>query len=102
MTFKEALDYLGIEDYSDRIFNSNSHGELFHLHDYILIAQMQGNMSWFRSWFEDTVKWAEENWSRPASIFQHIPRCLDATIKMDNIIIEALGSKESSKWKKLR
>ena len=29
MTFGEALKKLGIEEYKERIYNSNSHGELF-------------------------------------------------------------------------
>ncbi len=83
MNFKEALVRLGIEDYSERIFNSNSHGELFHLSDYIMLAQIEGDVSWFRKWFEWIVKFAEDNWQRPQSIFQHIPRCLKETICKD-------------------
>ena len=75
MTFSEALKKLDIEDYGERIVHSNSHGELFHCVDYILLAQMD-NVSWFRAWFETVVRWAENNWDRPESIFQHIPRCL--------------------------
>ena len=75
MTFNEALKKLNIEDYGERIFNSNSHGELSHCMDYISLAQMD-DVSWFRTWFEATVKWAKNKWSRPESIFQHMPRCL--------------------------
>ena len=75
MTFEEALKKLDIEDYSTRIFNSNSHGELFHLMDYIAIAQIK-DTSWFRDWFVHVVKFAEKNWERPDSVFQHIPRIL--------------------------
>ena len=39
MNFEEALKKLNIEDYKEAIFNSNSHGELFHLMDYILLHQ---------------------------------------------------------------
>ena len=39
MNFKEALSYLNLEDYSERIFNSNIRGELFHLQDYIVLAE---------------------------------------------------------------
>ena len=43
MEFKEALEKLGIEDYADRIFKSNSHGELFHLQQYIKLAKVLNN-----------------------------------------------------------
>ena len=80
-SFKEALEMLGIEDYEERIFNSNSHGELIHLMDYFLLAETFGDAEGFREWFESIVKWAEESWSRPESIFQHIPRCLRFTLE---------------------
>lgn len=78
MTFNEALQKLNIEDYGERIFNSNSHGELFHLMDYMVIANaLEGtDASWFRPWFVAVVDLAEKNWQRPESIFQHIPRAL--------------------------
>lgn len=77
MIFVEALKKLNIEDYCERIFNSNSHGELFHLWDYIMLAQTLDDASWFRPWFIETVSLAEKHWKRPESIFQHIPRMLD-------------------------
>ena len=76
MNFEQALKKLGIEDYSDRIFNSNSHGELLHLADYCLIAECVEDKKSFRDWFEETVNLAEEQWERPESVFQHIPRLL--------------------------
>jgi hypothetical protein len=78
MTYDEALKKLNIEDYAERIFNSNSHGELFHLGDYITIAEAldDEDASTFREWFAETVKFAEQNWQRPESIFQHIPKCM--------------------------
>lgn len=76
MTFQEALQKLGIEKYADRIFNSNSHGELLHLQQYFILAQIEGDMSWFPKWFESTVRWAEVNWTRPESVFQHIDQLL--------------------------
>jgi len=77
ITFEEAIKILGIEEYGDRIFSSNSHGELFFLHDYVIIAEMfEDKASWFKDWFDKTVKFAEDNWKRPESIFQHIPECL--------------------------
>ena len=39
MNFIEALKYLGIDEYSERIFNSNSRGELSHLQEYIELAE---------------------------------------------------------------
>lgn len=75
MTYGNALKILNIEDYGERIFHSNSHGELFHLWDYMVIAKDIEHMedkSWFREWFIDMVKQAEEKWNRPESIFQHI------------------------------
>ncbi len=74
MTFKEALKKLGIEDYGERIFNSNSSGELFHLIDYIIIARNLDDARYFRTWFERIIKYAEDNWERPASVYQHIAK----------------------------
>ena len=71
MTFGEALEKLGIPEYGERIINSNSHGELFHLLDYIQIAQLD-DVSWFRVWFLKVVEYAEMHWKRPESVFQHI------------------------------
>lgn len=76
MTFKDALKKLNIEDYADRITKSNSRGELFHLVDYIFIAENVKNPELFREDFEDIVKYAEENWKRPESVFQHILKIL--------------------------
>jgi len=79
MLFNDALKKLNIEDYKERIWNSNSHGELFHIIDYIKLAEFE-DTSWFRRWFEDVVKMAEENWDRPESIFQHILKIFDGWI----------------------
>ena len=80
MTFGEALKKLNIDDYGERIFNSNSHGELFHLLDYITIAESVSDASWFREWFIVMVEFAEANWKRPESVFQHMPRMLQETL----------------------
>jgi hypothetical protein len=74
MTFDQALKKLNIEDYKERIFNSNSHGELFHIQDYIFMAEniLPENEKYFRFYFEKIVKWAEETWNRPESIYQHM------------------------------
>lgn len=83
MTLKDALTILGIEDYSERIFNSNSTGELFHLADYVMLAEWLNkeprlDKKWFREWFEVVVGLAEK-WKRPASVYQHMPRLLEET-----------------------
>ncbi len=78
-TFGEALKVLDIEEYSERIFNSNSRGELFHLIDYIDLANafQAGDPETFKPWFEQVVKSAEEQWERPESVFQHIIKILE-------------------------
>jgi hypothetical protein len=84
MPFLEALQKLDIEDYGDRIFSSNSHGELFHIMDYIYIAENNEDPSWFKAWFESMIKMAEENWNRPESVFQHIPSLLQQSVDLAN------------------
>lgn len=89
MTFKEALDILGIADYGEAIFNSNSHGELLHLYDYVHLAEILRDADvkegMFREWFLGVVKYANENWKRPESIYQYI---LDMFIKSAGVLIE--------------
>ena len=80
MTFNEALQKLGIEKYAERIFHSNSHGELFFLTQYIELAQME-DTSWFAAWFDDVVAQAEANWERPESVFQHPIQILQSHLK---------------------
>lgn len=77
MNFKDALKKLDIEEYGERIINSNSHGELFYLYDYIAIAEAFDDASWFKAWFKDMVIFAENNWNRPESMFQHVPKMLE-------------------------
>ena len=76
MDFKEALTILGIEEYAERIFNSNSHGELFHLQQYFALAETLGKTDWFADWFKQIVEFAEKEWERPESVFQHIHKIL--------------------------
>ena len=68
------LKKLNIEDYADKIFKSNSHGELSHLEDYIIIAEYfnEETVKQFRNWFVKVVEEAEQKWKRPESIYQHI------------------------------
>ncbi len=80
-SFDKALKKLNIEDYGERIFNSNSHGELLHLSDYIFIANLTEDMTWFRDWFIEVVESAEKHWERPQSIFQHIFKVLSENIE---------------------
>ena len=77
--FDHALRELNIEDYRIRILESNSHGEMMHLTDYVNLATVcrdHNVLHEFRGYFEKVVKHAEENWERPESIFQHMPRSL--------------------------
>jgi hypothetical protein len=72
MDSNQALSVLGIEKYKERIINSNSHGELFHLYDYIILAKNIGRTTWFPIWFDGIINEAEKSWERPESVFQHI------------------------------
>lgn len=72
ITFEEVLDKLGISEYSTRIVNSNSHGELFHIYDYFVLASLGLDKTKFSAWFRETVLFAEKNWQRPESVFQHV------------------------------
>lgn len=77
MTFDEALKKLNIEDHREKIINSNSHGEIFYLQDYIIFAEIWDKScikTPFRKFFLDAVEWANETWERPESIYQHIKR----------------------------
>ena len=76
MNFYEALVILEIEKYEVRIIKSNSHGELLHLQQYFVLAENLGKTEWFKEWFDLTVEFAEENWERPESVFQHIAKLL--------------------------
>jgi len=77
------LESLGILDFKDRIWNSNSHGELGHLEDYIWLAKtFKGEEDLFRILFLESVKFAEKNWKRPESIFQHMPEMIGEYIKL--------------------
>ena len=76
ISFKDALKILNIEEYGERIFNSNSRGELFHLQGYITIAKFIKDsptaISVFKKHFDESVEDANKNWQRPQSVFQHI------------------------------
>lgn len=76
MNFKEALTVLGIEQYAERIWNSNSRGELFHIDQYFTLAKTLGKTEWFADWFNYIVEEAEEKWERPESVFQYTTKIL--------------------------
>ena len=76
MSFADAVKYLNIEDFADRIFLSNSHGELMHLGDYIDFAAHIKDPSWFRLLFITCVEFAEKTWQHPEHCFQHMPRLM--------------------------
>lgn len=75
-TFIKSLEKLGIKEFAERIFHSNSKGELFHCYDYIEIANniKEQKKGAFRQWFLEVIEFAEKNWERPESVFQHISR----------------------------
>jgi len=76
MNFNEALQRLQLTEYEDRIINSNSHGELHHLLDYINLAQVvkDEHVLKVKEHFEKCVKFAEDTWDRPESVFQHLDK----------------------------
>lgn len=78
MDFEKAIETLGISEYKERIFNSNSHGELFHLLDYIWLAENwpKESLHKFPETFKKIIDFAQEKWQRPESVFQHIPKML--------------------------
>jgi len=91
ITLEEVLELLGIEEYKERILNSNSHGELFHINDYFVLSQIGLPKEKFSKWFKEVVQFAEKNWKRPESVFQHI-----LTIFKENLTNHADNSNNSS------
>lgn len=76
-TFDAVCEYLQIPEFSKRIFNSNSKGELFHIYDYVAIAKRwQGSTDLFRELFLHLVNLAETKWERPDSVFQHLHKSI--------------------------
>lgn len=76
MSFKDVLEILGIEKYEQRIMDSNSYGELFHLQQYVNLSKIVGKTDWFPIWFDGVVDSAEKSWRRPESVFQYIEKIL--------------------------
>ena len=78
ITFYDALKKLKIEKYCDRILKSNSKGELIHTQYYFMLSDHidSRDVSEFSKWFDKMVEFAEKNWKRPESVFQHVPRLL--------------------------
>lgn len=85
MNFIEALKYLKIEEYAERIFNSNSRGELFHLQDYIDLAEFcelyseHYDTKDFKEMFVNMV-----NANNDDSIMQHIPSLVMSDTRLKN------------------
>lgn len=76
-TQSDIFKFLGISDYEHRIYNSNSRGELHHLIDYATLADVfKDDPELFRVIFLTCVDFAENNWSRPESVFQHMPQMI--------------------------
>jgi hypothetical protein len=80
ISFKEALQILGIEEYGQRILYSNSHGEIFHIYQYGCLAESIGSTTWFPLFFKGMVNLAEKEWTRPESVFQHVTKILHIAI----------------------
>lgn len=73
MTFKEICTKLGIPEYSEAIFNSNSRGELFHIYDYKDLAdRLKGDPAVFVKCFKHYDAIAKSTWKRPESWYQHL------------------------------
>lgn len=73
MNFNDVCKRLGIEDYSEAIFNSNSRGGLSHLMDYNKWADIiPDDNSSFRKCFLWALDWSNKNSKNPSAMFQHI------------------------------
>lgn len=80
MDFEESLVYLGIEKYRNRIFESSSNGELYHLGDYMMIANnitFKDSNKFFVKWFDDLVARAKNELSNPELVFMHVLDCFN-------------------------
>ncbi len=85
MTFQEALKILNIEEYGQRIWSSHSKGELFHIYDYIFLAEFFKDKPYsFRPIFLTLVAWCEKTWQRPESCFQHMIKLVDSYVFGNN------------------
>lgn len=88
---RQAFELMGIPELHDRAFHSNSHGELFHMMDYIQLARyavtnrsvMEGmtddimemvSLHVMGAYITSVIEWTDANWERPDSAFQHMPR----------------------------
>ena len=99
MTDYEAFELMGISHLHGRAFHSNSHGELFHMMDYVEIAQRAqdtGKELAKESTIAEVtdeqhvslhlmvvgqlivfvVEFADKHWDRPDTVFQHMPRMM--------------------------
>lgn len=89
MNFKEICTKLGIPEYSEAIFNSNSRGELFHIYDYKELAdRLDGDPAIFVKCFKYYDAIAKATWKRPQSWYQHLPAGI-------NLAAKALGCEQN-------
>ncbi len=73
-SFKDICTILGIPEYTEAIFSSNSHGELFHTQDYYDLAERLGDRdpAIFVKCFKHYDEIAKREWQRPQSWYQHL------------------------------
>ena len=78
MSFQQVCAKLGIPEYTEAIFHSNSHGELMHTADYYEIqkGKKKSDLKWFRPLFLICDAYAKKNWERPESWYQHMPKMM--------------------------
>lgn len=82
MKFRQALEVLDILEYGDRIWNSHSKGDLFHIQSYIDLAiyinsienkqEQKAVVAIFKKNFVAFVNYAYNKWKRPQSVYQHV------------------------------
>lgn len=86
MNIAQVCEELGIPEYAERIWHSSSTGELYHVLDYHQMLEACKNAEeklLIGRCIKIVVEWAEENWSRPESVFQDMPRMIHETFKQE-------------------
>ena len=78
-SFKDICTILGIPEYTEAIFNSNSRGELFHTKDYYELAKRLNGRdpAIFVKCFKHYDEIAKRTWQRPQSWYQYLADCLN-------------------------
>lgn len=83
-SFEELCKNLGIEDYCEAIFYSNSRGELYHIGWYYdmwqVVKKHPNNKKVFREIFDLAVDHANKTWGRPQSVFQHMDKMFSGSL----------------------